>query len=58
MRLTRVLLTCGGDSPASAKGIRKNGDALEPEVDEAGTIVQRYRIDLQTALSVYFSAAA
>lgn len=46
MGLTRVLLTCDRDNPASARVIKKNGGALENEVDEDGTVVQRYWIDL------------
>ena len=44
--LDRVLLTCDRDNPASANVMLKNSAVLENEVDEDGTIVQRYWIAL------------
>ena len=43
--ITRVLMCCNRDNPASARSIQKNGGVLENEVIENGIPVQRYWID-------------
>ena len=47
MGLERVLVTCDRDNPASARTILRNGGALENEVPDGGTVIQRYWIDLR-----------
>ena len=44
--LSRVMVACDRDNPASARTILKNGGVLENEVPEDGSITQRYWIEL------------
>lgn len=44
--ITRVLMTCDRDNIGSAKSILRNGGVLENEIEEEGTIIQRYWIQL------------
>lgn len=47
MGLNRILITCDKDNPGSARTIIKNGGVLENErIDDNGTMIQRYWIDL------------
>ncbi len=45
--ITRVLMVCDKDNPASAKTIVKNGGVLENEIEVQGETVCRYWIDLE-----------
>lgn len=45
--LGRVLVTCDDDNTASARTIEHWGGVLENKVDQEGTLVRRYWIDLQ-----------
>ena len=42
--IKEILMCCNKDNIASAKTIIKNGGVLENEIDNNGTIVQRYWI--------------
>ena len=44
--IERVLMVCDKDNIASARSIQKNGGVLENELDDGGTMIQRYWIDL------------
>lgn len=44
--IKRVLICCDKDNIGSAKSIQKNGGVLENEVEDEGSITQRYWIDL------------
>lgn len=44
--IKRVLMVCDKDNIASARSIQKNGGVLENELDDGGTVIQRYWIDL------------
>ena len=44
--IERVLMVCDKDNIASALSIQKNGGVLENELDDGGTMIQRYWIDL------------
>lgn len=44
--IERVLMVCDKDNIASARSIQKNGGMLENELDDGGTMIQRYWIDL------------
>jgi len=46
VRMSRVLLGCYKDNPASARIIQKNGGVLENEIAEGGKTVQRYWVTL------------
>ena len=44
--IDRVLMCCDKENVGSAKSIQKNGGVLENEIEEDGTIEQRYWIQL------------
>ena len=44
--IERVLMVCDKGNIASARSIQKNGGVLENELDDGGTMIQRYWIDL------------
>lgn len=44
--IDRVLMCCDKENVGSAKSIQKNGGVLENEIEENGTIEQRYWIQL------------
>jgi len=44
--IDRVLMCCDKDNPGSQKSITRNGGVLENEVEEDGSITQRYWIQL------------
>jgi len=44
--LSRVLITCDKDNPASARTILAFGGVLENEIPDEGNITQRYWVDL------------
>ncbi len=49
--IDKVLLTCDKDNIGSAKTIQNNYGLLENEIDNDGTIVQRYWIDVEDVLN-------
>jgi predicted acetyltransferase len=44
--MDKVLMVCDKDNIASAKSIINNGGILENEIDDEGTIIQRYWIKI------------
>ena len=44
--ITRVLMVCDSDNPASARTIIRNGGVMENEIEVDGFPIQRYWIDL------------
>lgn len=46
--IEHVLMVCDKDNIASARSIQKNGGVLENELDDGGTVIQRYWIDLNS----------
>lgn len=46
--IEHVLMVCDKNNVASARSIQKNGGVLENELDDGGTMIQRYWIDLNS----------